>query len=357
MGTLNLSNTTTVGLTGVPDFIMDAKALDFDNVSGETFHYFANAVTNLGYYCNDPIVNSAANGMATWSFGRGVEYEDPTTKAEFEHFSGRGNDTFQTLMWNHEVIKLVIGDAFMEIIRAKTGDVILNLVPISPERVKIVSEGGRIKRYEVWTGKMPWKKIKVENMYHTSNKRIGDQIHGTSQIDALRKTIDARQEAEADERVIKHRDKALGIVYYKLNNTGKIEFANSQIKKAVTDGDMIGMSEDTGKIEPYPSRSSEDRQSWISSRENFAYATFGIPRNMITSDGTSEVGGINGHLIFEQTYGKEQSDEEASIWNQMARKVKFNRPPSLAPKVQENQDANTGQTNIQPQEATPSVNR
>ena len=348
--------TTTDFSSAVPDFIMDAKRLDVDNDNGETTHYFTNAVIDIGYYTNDPIVNSAANGMATWAFGRGWTSEHADTIPEFEHFTGRGNDTFSTLMWNHEVIKLVVGDAFMEIIRAKTGDLILNLVPISPERVRIISKDGRIKRYEVWNGSK-WKTIKKENMYHTSNKRIGDQIHGTSQIDALRKTIDARQEAEADERVIKHRDKALGVVYYKTNNTGKISYANAQIEKAVKNGEMVGMPEDTAKIEPYPSRSSEDRQNWISSRENFAFATFGIPRNMITSDGTSEVGGINGHLIFEQTYGKEQSDEEAAIWNQMARKIKFNRPPSLAPTVQDNQDANTGTTTIQPTEVTPSVNR
>jgi len=346
-----------VGLTQIPDFIMAAKLLDVDG-TGETVTYFENATKNQGYYANDPIVNSAANGMATWAFGRGVEYEDPTTKAEFEHFSGRGNDTFQTLMWNHEVMKLIVGDAFMEIVRAKTGDVILNLVPIGPERVRIISKNGRILRYEVWnsdTGK--WPTVKIENMYHTSNKRIGDQIHGTSQIDALRDTIDARQEAEADERVIKHRDKALGIVYYKTNNEGSIATANAAITEGVANGDMIGVKDDTLRIEPWAGRSSEDRQAWIQSRENFAFATFGIPRNMITSDGTSEVGGINGHLIFEQTYGKEQSDEEAAIWNQMARKVKFNRPPSLAPKTQDNQDANTGTTTIQPSEATPSVNR
>jgi len=351
-----LKSTTTDFTNTVPDFIMEAKALDVDNADGETIYYFQNAVSDIGYYANDPIVNSAANGMATWAFGRGVVYQDPDTQAEFEHFSGRGNDTFMTLMWNHEVIKLVVGDAFMEIIRADTKDLILNLLPISPERVRVISKSGLIKRYEVWDGQI-WVKIKTKNMYHTSNKRIGDQIHGTSQINAIRKTIDARQEAEADERVIKHRDKALGIVKYKTNNVGKIEYANKQIENGVKNGEMIGLPEDTAEILPYPSKSSEDRQSWISSRENFAFATFGVPRNIITSDGTSEVGGITGHLSFEQTYGKEQSDEEANIWNKMARKLKFNRPPSLAPQTQDNNQKNTGLTTIQPQEATPSVNR
>ena len=279
MAEYNLNNATQVGLTNIPDFIMDAMSLDTDNDGSETVHYFTEATTNLGYYANDPIVNSAANGMATWAFGRGVEYDDPATKAEFEHFTGRGNDTFSTIMWNHEVMKLVVGDAFMEIVRARKGDLILNLVPISPERVRVISDNGRIKRYEVYKhASQKWTKIKTENMYHSSNKRIGDQIHGTSQIDALRKTIDARQEAEADERIIKHRDKALGIVEYKTNDTGKIEYANAAIKKGVEDGDMIGFPQNTAEIKPYPSRSSEDRQNWISGRENFAFATFGIPR-------------------------------------------------------------------------------
>jgi len=359
MADFDLNNATTTDFSAeVPDFIMDSKRLDIDNGVTETYTYFENAVTDLGYYANDPIVFSAVNGLSTWAFSLGWTAEDDNTTQEFKHITGRGNDTFATLMWNHEVVKLIVGDAFMEIIWEDNDNkkALANLVPISPERVKIVSERGRIKRYEVWNGKK-WKTIKTTHMYHTSNKRIGDQIHGTSQLDAIRKTIDARQEAEEDERVIKHRDKALGIVYYKTNNEGKITYANTQIEKGVKNGEMIGLPEDTAKIEPYPSKSSEDRQSWISSRENFTFATLGVPRSMITSDGTTEVGGINGHLIFEVTAGKEASDEEDSIDNQMFRIVKFNRPPSLAPKTQENQEKNTGQTTIQPEEATPSVNR
>ena len=356
MATGDVSKATTTDFTNeVPDFIMDSKSLDVDNNSGETYYYFENATTDIGYYINDPIVFSAANGLATWAFKQGWTSPNAKTIKEFEHFTGRGNDTFSQLMWNHEVMKLIVGDAFMEII--KEGNIIINLVPISPERVKVVSKNGRIIRYEVWNNSKKWKPIKIREMYHSSNKRIGDQIHGTSQITAIRTSIDARQEAEADERTIKHRDKALGIVYYETSNTGKIAYANAAIEKAVKNGEMVGLPKDTAKIEPYPSKSSEDRQNWIQSRENHTYASLGVPRNMITADGTSEVGGINGHLVFEVTGGAEASDEEASIWNQLARRINFNRPPSLAPKTQENQEANTGTTTIQPQEAEPKLNR
>ena len=357
MATNTLSSATTTDFTNqVPDFIMDAKSLDVDNSDGEKYTYFENAKTDLGYYTNDPIVFSAANGLATWAFGLGWTSE-PATIAEFEHFTGRGNDTFGDIMWNHEVMKLVIGDAFMEIIWNKDKTIILNLLPISAERVKVVSKDGRIKRYEVWTGKTPWKKVKIENMYHTSNKRIGDQVHGTSQIQAIRKSIDARQEAEADERVIKHRDKAIGIMKYKTTNEGKIAFANAQVEKAVKNGEMVGVPEETVDFEPFPVKSSEDRQNWIASRESHTYATLGVSKSQISADGTSEVGGINGHILLEINSGAEALKEEKSIWNQMARKISFTRPPTLAPNAQENQAANTGTTSIQPQEATPSVNR
>ena len=359
MAELDLSNATTTNID-VPDFIVEAKALDVDNDDGETIWYFSDARQNMGYYSEIPEINSAANTLATWAFSKGVDYEDENTKQEFEHVSGRGNDTFQTLMWNHEVVKLVVGDAFMEIVWEDDDETkaLANLIPISPERVRIISKDGRILRYEVWNSSTStWKIIKTTHMYHSSNKRIGDQVHGTSQVDAVKWIIDARNEALITNRMIEIRGRALGIVEFTTNNQGKIEFANKAIEKAVRTGNMLGYSKGTMEIKDFPQKSLAERMEWIRYLETFFYQVFGVPRSIATSDGTSEVGGINGHLIFEPIYGKEQTDEEANIWNQMFRILTFNRPPSLAPKVQENQAANTGTTTIPPEEATPSVNR
>ena len=48
---------------------------------------------------------------------------------------------------------------------------------------------------------------------------------------------------------------------------------------------------------------------------------------------------------------------ENQLWQQVAIKIKFNRPPSLAPKTQENAEKNTGQLAIQPSEVEPKLNR
>ena len=359
MAELNLSASTTTNFkNNVPDFIIQAKALDAANPNNEeTIWYFSNATTYYGYYLAIPEIFSAANALATWAFSAGWTAVDADMQVQLEHVRGMGKDSFSQIIWNHEVVKLVVGDAFIEVKRDENKNIILNLIPISPERVRIIfAKQGLLKRYEVFNGG-EWREVKKENMIHSTNKRIGDQLHGTSQIEPGRRIIDARNEALDDERMIKHRDKALGIAYYETDKAGKIAFANTQIEKAVKDGEMLGLPKDTVKIEPYPSRSSEDRQAWIQYLENFFYQIFGVPRSIASSDGTSEVGGKMGNVNFEPTYAKERFDMEDDLWLQQAINVTFEKQMSLGGLVNQDQLKNTGQTNIQPNDSVVNLNR
>ena len=355
MAEYNLSNITTTDFTNqVPDFIVQSKSLDTAKDGGEeTYVYFPDAPQQFGYYFTIPEIYSSINALAGWAFGAGWSTKDTNLKQQLEHVTGMGKDTFLNIIWNHEVVKLIVGDAFIEVIRKK--GIIINMITISPERVKVVIKGSRIIRYEVWNGKK-WVIKKVEEILHSHNKRIGDQIRGTSQFAASKNVINYKNEALEDEKTIKHRDKALGIVYYKTNNTGKISYANKQIEKAVKNGEMVGLPEATAKIEPYPSRSSEDRQSWISYLENFIYQTIGVPRSIATSDGTSEVGGKMGNVNFEPTYAKERLDIEADLWIQQAIEVTFQKQQSLGG-LQQEEAKNTGQINLQPNDVEASMTR
>lgn len=358
MAELNPSLATTTNFTdNVPDFIVNAIALDIASPGlDETYHYFANATKYYGYYLSIPEIFSAANAMSTWAFGAGWSSDDPIQNEELKHVKGMGKDTFANIIWNAEVVKLVVGDAFIEVKRRE--GLIINMIPISPERVRVVFDmNGMIKRYDVWNMR-DWRQIKKEDMFHIQNKRLGDRIYGTSQIAAAEFIVKARNEALSDERIIKHRDKALGIVYYQTDKLGKIQGINSQIEKAIANGEMLGLPTDTAKIEPYPSRSSEDRTGWISYLDNYFYQIFGVPRSIASSDGTSEVGGKMGHVIFEPIYTKEQLDLEEDLWTQHAVQVKFNRPPSLGglqPQLDESK--NTGQLKIQPNDVSATMER
>lgn len=359
MAELNLSQATTTNFTGtVPDFIVNAKALDAMNANqDETYWYFDQAQTYYGYYLNISEIFNAANALATWSVSRGWKASDPELKAQLDHVMGMGKDSFTKIMWNHVVVKLIVGDSFIEVKRNDKNK-ILNMIPISPERVRIVfNKSGMIKRYDTWNGS-EWRAIKKENILHSSNKRIGDQLHGTSQIEPSKKTIDAMNEALEDERIIKHRDKALGIAYYETDKSGKISYANTQIQNAVKNGEMVGLPKDTVKIEPYPSRSSEDRSGWITLLQNKFYQDFGVPRSIASPDGVSEVGGKMGHVVFEPIYTKEQLDLEEDLEIQQGIIIKFNRPPALGgmqPELDESK--NTGQLAIQPNDVSATMER
>jgi len=282
MAELNLSQATTTNLTAtVPDFIVEARRLDSANPNNtETYWYFDDAPKMFGYYLRISEIFNAANALATWAVSRGYKITDAggnelpgsEVKAQLAHIKGAGKDSFAQIVWNHVVVKLIVGDSFIQVKRNDKNK-ILNMIPISPERVRIVfDKTGLIKRYDVYNGNASeWKPLKIEDMLHSSNKKIGDSLHGTSQLTASTWLIDALNEALEDERIIKHRDKALGIVYYETDKAGKITYANQQIEKAVKKGEMVGLPKDTAKIEPYPSRSSEDRTGWIQMLQNKFY--------------------------------------------------------------------------------------
>jgi phage pi2 protein 07 len=356
-GELSLGSATTTNLKGVvPDFIVSSKALDVasEGKDGVYHHYFDKATQNFGYYSQIPEIFSAANALATWAVGRGWSTQDKLLEQELLHVSGMGQDTIDQIFWNQEVVKLIVGDAFTEVKRED--NIIINMIPISPERIRIAYKNGRIMYYETWNSEK-WVKINKEDMWHSSNKRIGDQIHGTSQIDACKWIIDARNEALVDGRLIQNRGKALGIAYYKTDNAGKIAFANRQIELAVKNGEMVGLPEGTVEIREFPTKNIVDRQSWIQYLENFFYQTFGVPRSIVSSDGTSEVGGKMGHVIFETIYAKEQIDLENELWGQQGIEIKFNRPPSLGGMVAQDMNKSTGDTSIQPNDVMATMQR
>lgn len=358
MSELNLSSATTTNLSSaVPDFIVAAKALDYaSSGSTYTYKYFDKAPEYFGYYFSIPEVYSAANALATWAINRGWKAKDIQTKVDLDHVTGDGKDNFTSISYQHTIVTAIVGDAFIQCKRSDTGRLV-NMIAISPERVRVAyAKDGLLHHYDVWNG-TEWKEVKKEEMLHSRNKKIADSLGGTSQLLAAKKIIDARNEALDDERIIKHRDKALGIAYYETDKAGKISYANSQIEQAVAKGEMVGLPKDTVKIEPWPSRSSEDRTQWIQYLENFFYQIFGVPRSIASSDGTSEVGGKMGHVIFEPVYTKVQVDYEADLWTQQQISVKFNRPPSLGGLVQEEEAKNTGQTNIQPNDSVVNMNR
>jgi hypothetical protein len=326
--------------------------MDSQSSGGEIVYDFTEADKQLGYWKTVPELRSALNIFGKRVAGLGYEV-DNRTREQLEFLTGWGKDTFSSTMQMMVIECLLFGDSFAEIVRESGDGIIINIKKLYPGDMRIVmGENGLIKRYEQVSnipGQKP-KKFSTEKIFHLSNERIGNEMHGTSIIESLKIYLDAYYQALNDEITIRHRDKALGIVYYKTDDTGQIIFANSQIAKAVNKGEMLGLPEDTAKIEPFPSKSPGDRINYLQFIVNQFYSVVGTPKVLVTSEGFTEAGGKAGLIAFEpnEIAGKLKLEED--IKNQLGLTVKFVGSPSILGNEQQTQQKNSGQTSIQPNE-------
>jgi hypothetical protein len=334
------ANQATTTSSTVEDFSVSPVALDASNDYGDTTYDFPNATKYLGYYKKIPELKKAVDNLAIWTVGKGLEC-DSITQTTIDHVRGWGEDSFQSILENLIVVKKIVGDSFAEIIEEK--GILINLKPISPERMRIVvGKNGLIKYYETKTAS-GWKKLAQDKVLHLCNDRVADEIHGTSVIEACQWVIDARNEALADERKIKHRELAMGVLYVDTDDQTKISRIKDQYADAVKNGEVLVLP--------------KDRLAWIAYLENFFYQAVGIPRVIASSQEYTEAASKVGYMTFEPVYTREQTLLEQDIWNKLYLKVKFNRPPSLSGVVQESEAKNTGQMGFQPNEVTATAGR
>jgi len=353
MARTDIGKTTTTNMTdNVDDYSVDSNALDYASSQRETEYTFQDATTYFGYYKTIPELKKAIDALAMWTVGKG--YKTAFQKMEFrlESLSGWGEDTFQSIMENMIRVKKIVGDSFAEIIRDENTRTLINLKPISPERMKIiVDKRGRIKRYEQYTS-TGWIRHKKEDILHLCNDRVGDEIHGVSVVEACKWVIDARNEAMTDYKKVLHRNVIpVRIIEVDADDTSKRNELIKEYETAINKGEVLVIPKGTVEIKD-TSITIENPTVWIQYLENFFYQAVGIPKIILGgSQEFTEASSKIGYLTFEQVYMREQRELEADLLQQLQLKVTFERPVSLKEPVVEAEAANTGQTGFQPKEA------
>ena len=351
MAELNPSLAGTTNLVNSKTYAINSQNLDYSSSEEETYWYFTKSAEYFGFYKKIPELKQAVDALALWTAGKGFEPIDPITKVELDFLSGWGEDSFDSILENMLVVKKIIGDSFAEIIRDKETDKLINLKPISPERVRIVLDSnGLIKRYDVYKNDV-WKEMAKEKILHLCNNRIADEIHGNSVIESCRWVIEARNESMDTYRKILKRHLAMGIMYIDSDDQSKIDVITSKYKQAIERGEVLVLPKDVAKIED-ASISVKDFLSWISYLENFFYQAFGIPKMILGgSQEFTEASSKIGYLTFEQVYMAEQRKLEQDLWKQLGLNITFKRPVSLKDDVVSSEQANTGQVGFQPKES------
>lgn len=348
------STTSTIEDYSVSPYVVEDAAAE------EYYYTNPNYPQNLGYYKTIPELKQAIDALAVWAVGRGWT-SDIRSKVLLDHITGWGEDTFQSILMNLLITKKINGDAFCEIIRDKNKNLLLNLKPLNPSKVRIVvNKKGFIKRYDVQDASGEWQKFEKDKILHLCNDRIASEIHGTSIVESVKWIIDARNELMTDMRRISHRS-TIRVLYVDYNDKTKLSTLRDQYEDAMKKGEVLilpGMKGKDVEIVDYGTPPIAIMLQQIQYYENFFYQAVGVPKVVLGgAQEYSEAGAKVGYMTWEQPYMTEQRQLEYDLWNQLGVKVEFEKPISMKDAMQQSEAANTGQVGIQQNETTAGVGR
>ena len=331
----DIAGSTSSDLTGVvQDVVVDSQ--DTDAATGkETTWQNTKWSQYYGYYRAIPELKQAIDMRAIWTVGKGYKTPSDRQKVVLESIQGYGMDTFNTILKNMIVTRRIAGDAFAEIIRDPTTDLLINLKPLDPGQIRIVvNEKGIIKRYEQVskTGKSV-QKFKPEEIFHLTNKRVADEIHGTSDIEVIEDIIKASNESFADMKELMHRH-VKPIMAFKLDtdNQTKISQFITKMDEVINKGENIYIPKDTVDFElvSVPSNATLNPLPWRAHLRDYFFQVVGIPQIILGSSGEfTESTAKIAYLAFQQSVEDEQKDIEDQVWNQLYFRIDLQFPASL----------------------------
>lgn len=342
----------TTTATTAESFSVDHHSLDVLS-SGEQIITYPQSTKYQGYLRDIPEYKSALYAFGIWVVGKGhkVSIADQVI---LDKIDGTGNQVISSILLDHFVMSKNNGDSFLEIIRNKNGTLV-NLLAIGSERMATIKNNGRIVRYEVLMADGKIKKLKPNQVFHKSNERMASEDTGTSLIISLQWVLDAIQEAMRDGRKVFHRNVfPLQIIEYDGNNIAKRDELLVQYADAIANGTALVVPKGVITISN-AEINIQDPIAWIRFLQGYFYQVIRISRLIATSEGATELDSKMGYLSFEPMYTYEQNVYEGEIWNQLAIRIKFNRPASIGGTVQEDEAKNTGQVGLQPNDVEATI--
>lgn len=358
----NISRTTTTDFTNLTDLSYEVESKNLDTAGAGKETEWTNPFWGkyLGYLKTLPEYKEPIRALARWTVGKGYD-TDNRTKVILDSITGWGEDSFQSILTSMIIIKKTNGDAYAEIIRDDDGKLI-NLKPLDPGKIKIiVNQKGLIIRYEEW-GIQPRefkRNIEVKDMLHLCNDRVGNEIHGTSALEACQWELDAKRECMETWRKLV-RLSSMRVIYVDMDNQEKLSALRSQWQEGIKNREVILLPGIKGKdveIIDYQIPPIQPYLEWLRYLDNRIYQSLGVPKAIADTADFTEAASKVGYMTFEPVYTEEQALLEQDLWNQLAISVRFNRPPSLSGVMQESEAKNTGQLGIQPNEVTATAGR
>lgn len=351
---MTFTNTTTTDLTNaVPDYAVDSKTTDGNYSQEENKWSNPNASKYYGFYYGVGEYRAAINAFATWTIGQGYICDNIRHQVILEHISGFGEDTLNSILFNHVCTKKFNGDAYAEIVLDDDGE-LLNLKPLDPRRMThIVNKKGILTDYEYSQGNGEVKRFKKEQIFHSCNDRILNEPHGTSVTSAVEWVITKIQQAREDFSRLMHVS-SVRIFYVDENDTTRQNYIKTAYALAMKNGEvmMLTCKPEDAKFQDLEVPNSQAWVIWLNYLEDKFYKALGVPKVVLggTSENT-EASAKVGVISYEPTWTREILELEADFYNQLGIKIKINKQPSLMENMQTDEAANTGQTKLEYQGA------
>ena len=291
-----------------------------------------------GYFNEHPELKSAIIMKAIWNVGKGYTC-DAMTKVILDHITGWGKDTFDDILFNMEIVRRVGRDAFAEVVREDNEDLLsplLNIKVLDPSSIRIhMNDKGILDHYEQISklgSKIQIKKFKPFQIFHLSNNRIADQIHGISDIESLDKTLLAELESFTDTKKLMHTQAKPFIIFkMKTDDTDKINDFVMKVGNCRNNGDDLFIPDDENLLtyEVVQINPSQFILAWRQDIRNRFYRALGLPQVIFGQAQATETGGKMEYYAHEQVFEHDQRFIEKQIWQQLGLKIDLIPPQSL----------------------------
>jgi len=358
---LDISAVTTSDMeNNVDDVEIDTASLDSPTQQKETEYINTNFGDQLGIYKKIPEFKIALDMRAIWTIGEEVG-ADAETMVTLDHISGWGKDTFRNILKNMITVKRMAEDSYAEIIRDETSGRLINLKVLNTGTIKqVYNNKGILIRYEQVD--KPGKDEKLlhrftpKEIFHLTNKRIGDEIHGVADSEALKSIIEASNESFADVRKMMHRYvKPMMKFVLDEDDDAKISALVAKFDKAVNKGENLYIPKGVVEQEliSVPSNSTLNALPWREHLKNYFFQVVGMPQIIMGSSGEfTESTAKIAYLAFEQSVKDEQTDIIEQVWDQLYLRIKLTFPASLQNELLSDTAKDSTQGAAQPNEVT-----
>lgn len=338
-GTRDFSNTATSSYSQEIS-VQTTDAEDVDQPGDQNFWQTNTWTTHNSYYKNHNSVKTIINKLGMWTIGKGyTEETDPKVIKTLEKIKGDGKSSFNEEINNCVRGRHIDGDSYAQIVRDKAGKLI-NLRSLNAGRVKVYySNMGMIRKYGYTNSDGTETAFAVNEIFHLRLNQIGNEIHGTGDIETIISFLDKIKQLDEDMAVMFHAYVVPRIMWHlNTDKSTEINKFKADAKTSRDGGQDIFIPQKAVEWELIEAKQIVDPLTWRQTWVEEVTKGGGVPALIMAIEaGTTEASSKMVYLAWQQVIEAEQLYLEAQIKLQLRLDVKFEFPASIEENLDDDQ--------------------